>query len=256
MNFKKIKRKRIYEEVLDQLQEYLFKGAVNPGQKLPSERELAEMFHVNRVSVREALTVLEATGLVERKIGEGTFSTGGTNFATTSLVKVVARNQHLIREPMQVRRVIEPQLARLAALNISDEQLLHLKEVLRQQNDRLRNGLDIIALDSEFHFSIAKATNNSVFVGLLEALHDTLAGTSVRSNQARGGGKAGYKRHKAIYAALENHDPDKAEEAMVDHIKEVERLVLDYVAERDTGNGEEAPEEPGKAPDHRSNHPE
>ncbi len=236
MKFKEIKRKRIYEEVLDQLQEYLFKHEMSPGKKLPSERELAQMFHVNRVSVREALTVLESSGLVERKIGEGTFSTGTVDFATTSLVKVVARNQHLIKEPMQVRRVIEPQLARLAALSISDEQLLHLKEVLRQQDERLRNGLDIIALDSEFHFSIARATNNTLFVGLLEALHDSVAvaSTRVRSNQARGGGKAGYRRHQAIYAALELHDPDKAEAAMFDHIMEVDRLLLDYIAERET----------------------
>jgi GntR family transcriptional repressor for pyruvate dehydrogenase complex len=235
MKFKAInKRKRIYEEVLDQLQAYLFKSAGNPGQKLPSERELAQMFHVNRFSVREALTVLESNGLVKRKIGEGTFSTGTANFATTSLVDVVARNQHLIKEPMQVRRVIEPQLARLAAVNISDEQLAHMKDVLRQQNERLSNGLDIIDLDSEFHSCIARATKNSIFVGLLEALHDSLATTSIKSNQARGGGKAGYNRHQAIYAALEQHDPDKAEEAMFEHMVEVERLLLDYHAERET----------------------
>lgn len=236
MKLKPIKKKRVYEEVLNQLQIYLLEDAVTLGRKLPSERELAEMFHVNRFSVREALSVLESHGLVERKIGEGTFSTGTTNFMTTSLVNVVARNKHLIKEPMQVRRLIEPHLARLAALNISDEQLLHLRELLNQQKDRLSKSLDIISLDREFHLSIAKAANNSIFVGIIVALDEALASTNIRYNKSRKRGKAGYKKHKVICEALAHHDPHAAEIAMFEHMVEVECLEMDYLVEHDAGN--------------------
>jgi DNA-binding transcriptional regulator YhcF (GntR family) len=143
MKFKEIKRKRIYEEVLVQLQEFLLNGNVVPGQKLPSERELAQTFNVNRVSVREALTVLEANGLVERKVGEGTFRTGAVNFEATPLIKAITNKERQVREPIQVRRVIEPQLARLAAQNISEEQLEVLRDILRRQEERLKQGKDI-----------------------------------------------------------------------------------------------------------------
>ncbi len=234
MKFKEIKRKRIYEEVLVQLQEYLLNGDVTPGQKLPSERELALMFNVNRVSVREALSVLESNGLVERKIGEGTFSAKPANFTATSLVKVITNHSHLIKEPMQVRRVIEPQLARFAAQNITEDQLERLRDLLLRQKERLENGQDIIDLDTEFHHGIARATGNSIFVGLVEALHNSLADTRIKSNMARGGGERGYQAHQAIYTALESRDADKAEEAMLNHIMGVERMMLHYFAEQET----------------------
>jgi len=233
MKFKEIKRKRIYEEVLVQLQEYLLNGDVVPGQKLPSERELAQTFNVNRVSVREALTVLEANGLVERKVGEGTFRTGAVNFEATPLIKAITNKERQVREPIQVRRVIEPQLARLAAQNISDEQLETLRDILRRQEERLKQGKDIIDLDSEFHYAIARATNNSIFVGLLEALDNSLVSTRVTSNMAQGGGQRGYAAHKSIFEALKKRDPDKAEEAMFNHIMGVERMMLHYFAEQE-----------------------
>ncbi len=233
MKFKEIKRKRIYEEVLLQLQEYLIDGNVAPGQKLPSERELAQMFNVNRVSVREALTVLEANGLVERKVGEGTFSIDPGNFAATSLINAITNNQRRIKEPMQVRRVIEPQLARLAAQHITDEQLEGLRDILRRQEERLKNGKDIIDLDTEFHFAIAKATDNTIFVGMLEALNNTLADTRIKSNMAHGGGQRGLAAHRTIFAALESRDPDKAEEAMFNHVMGIERMMLHYFAEQE-----------------------
>lgn len=232
MKFEKIKRKRIYEEVLSQLQEYLANGDVEPGQKLPSERELAKLFNVNRFSIREALTILETNGLVKRKVGEGTFSVDPVEFTATSMLRIVAKNQNSIKEPMQARRIIEPQIARLAALAISDAQLQYLEELLQRQKERLENGIDIIDLDNEFHSSIAKATNNILLVELLNALHNSISGTRIKSNQARGGGESGYKWHRKIFAALKRRNPEESEEAMLFHLLEVERLILDYYAER------------------------
>jgi len=234
LKFTSIKRKRLYEDVLAQLQEYLIKDKIEPGHKLPSERELAQMFNVNRVSVREALAIMEANGVVERKIGGGTFSASTVNFAATSLVQVLARNQNLIREAMQVRRVIEPQLARLAALHQTEELMQCLKHNLQRQQERLSNRQDIIDLDSEFHFYIARATNNTIIIGLVEALHDSLKGTRIKSLQAREGGNKSYQGHKAIYSALEARDADKAEEVMFDHLKQVERLILSYLTEQES----------------------
>ena len=232
MKFRETKKKRLYEDVLEQLQEYLIREKIEPGQKLPPERELAKIFNVNRVSIREAMTVLEASGLVERKNRGGTFSTGVASLATTSLLQVVAKNKYLTKEPMQVRRVIEPQLARLAALNITDDLMNDLKNNLQQQEKRIIDGLDIIDLDREFHYCIAKATDNAIFIGMIEALHDSLEGTRVKSLRSKEGGYKSFRGHKEIYAALEVHDPNKAEEAMANHMKQVESLILGYLVEQ------------------------
>ncbi|MCL1926025.1 MAG: FadR family transcriptional regulator [Syntrophorhabdaceae bacterium] len=233
MKFTKVKKKRLYIDVLFQLQEYLIKEKVSPGQRLPSERELALMFGVSRISIREALAILETKGLVERKVGGGTFSTGTANFAVTSLMQEVAKKQGVTKEPMEVRRVIEPKLAGLAAKNISDKLLLKLKTNLDRQKQKLMKGQDITDLDREFHFTIAKATKNSIFTGLLEALRYALEDTRAKSLNAPEGVKVSYLGHEAIYAALESRNPDKAEKAMADHIIQVEKLILDYLAEQE-----------------------
>ena len=232
MKFRETKKKRLYEDVLEQLQEYLIREKIESGQKLPPERELAKIFNVNRVSVREAMTILEASGLVERKNRGGTFSTGAASFTTISLLQVFAKNKYLVKEPMQVRRVIEPQLARLAALNISDDLLKYLENNLQQQEKRITEGLYIIDLDREFHYCIAKATDNAIFIGMIEALHDSLEGTREKSLRFKEGGSKSFRGHKAIYAALEAHDPDKAEEAMANHMKQVEGMILGYLVEQ------------------------
>ena len=233
MEFVKVKKKRLYVDVLFQLQEYLIKKNVSPGQKLPSERELALMFDVSRISIREALAILETKGLVERKIGGGTFSTGATGFAVTSLLQEVAKKQDMIKEPMEVRRVMEPKLAGLAAANISDKLLSKLKTNLNRQKQRLDKGQDFTDLDREFHYTIVKATKNSIFLKLVEALRDAVKDTRTKSHLARGGMETSYNGHVAIYAALASRDPQEAERAMAKHMVEVEQLIWDYLAEQE-----------------------
>ena len=233
LEFTKVKKKRLYVDVLFQLQDYLTREKVSPGQRLPSERELALQFDVSRISIREALAILETRGLVERKVGGGTFSTGTANFAVTSLVQEVAKKRDMLNEPMEVRRVLEPQLARLAAENISDKLLQKLKTNLDRQKQKIAKGQDITDLDREFHFTIAKAAKNTIFFGLVEALRYALEDTRAKSLNAQGGMKMSFHGHEAIYAALESRDPDKAEKAMAAHMLQVEKLILDYLAQQE-----------------------
>lgn len=229
MAFKKIKRARIYEEVLAQLKDYLLKGNINPGSKLPSERELARMLDVNRVSVREALTILEANGMITRKVGEGTFHTGASAYTASSIINIIKKNQNLIIEPLQVRRVLEPKIARLAATHINKEQIESLNNLLKQQKELLMNKGDITDLDRKFHKELAISTGNSIFGGLVEALHNSFMESRYKSPMSPERGKSGYLSHKKIYNALKQRDPDKAEEAMLDHIIQVEQSAIKYL---------------------------
>jgi len=234
MEFKKIKRARIYEEVLAQLKNYLLKGDISPGSKLPSERELALMFDVNRVSVREALTILEANGMITRRVGEGTFHTGASAYTASSIINLVKKNKNLIIEPLQVRLALEPKIARLAAVHIKKDQLEYLNNILREQKEQLKNDGDITNLDRKFHMEIALVTGNSIFAGIVEALHNSFMESRYESPHSPERGKRGYLSHKKIYAALKDHDPDSAEEAMQDHIIQVERSAIKYLKIKNT----------------------
>jgi len=232
MGFKKVKRARIYEEVLAQLKDYLLKGDISPGSKLPSERELALMFGVNRVSVREALTILEANGMITRKVGEGTFHTGHTGasaYTASSIIDLIKKSKNIIIEPLQVRLALEPKIARLAATHINKNQLESLNNILKQQKELLAKKGDIINLDKQFHMEVALATGNSIFAGLVEALHNSFMESRRESPPSPERGKSGYMLHKKLYTALKNHDMDEAEEVMQDHIIQVEQAAIKHL---------------------------
>jgi len=232
--FKKVTRARIYEEVLAQLKDYLLKGDIIPGSKLPSERELAGMFGVNRVSVREALTVLEANGMITRRVGEGTFHTGASAYTASSVIEQIKENKNLIIEPLQVRLALEPKIARLAAAHINQNQLESLNNILKQQKELLAKKEDIITLDKQFHMEVALATGNSIFAGLVEALHNSFMESRRESPLSPERGKSGYLLHKKLYTALKNRDVDEAEKVMQDHIIQVEQAAIKHLKIKNT----------------------
>jgi len=236
MSFKKIKKHRIYEEVLVQIKDYLLKGNISLGNKLPSERELARMFDVNRVSIREALTILEANGMITRKVGEGTFHTDISAYTAYSIIDLVKKNKNLAIEPIQVRRVLEPKIARLAATTISKEQLERLNHILNQQKELLANKEDITKLDRKFHQEIAISTGNSMFERLVEVLHNSFVESRFESPMSPERGKSEYLSHRKIYNAVKYNDPDKAEEAMLDHIIQVEQSAIKYLSKKNTAS--------------------
>ena len=226
MAFKKIKRYRIYEDVLAKLKNYLLKKNIHPGKKLPSERELARMFKVNQVSMRGALSILEANGMITRTIGEETFHAGASAYTASSIINLIKKNQNLIIEPLQVRRILEPKIARLASTCISKEQLKCLDALLKQQKEILSTEGDLIDLDRKFHCSIAISTGNSIFGGIIEALHNSFMGSRYESPLSPERMRNGYLSHKKIYSALKRRDPDQAEEAMFEHLLQVEQSAI------------------------------
>jgi GntR family transcriptional repressor for pyruvate dehydrogenase complex len=133
LSFRPIKTKRIYEEIVEQLKELISKGELKHGQKLPAERELAESLGVSRASVREALTALEAIGILDIRPGEGTFireTSVSTTFAP--LTMILEMEQNSISQLMEVRRVLETEIAALAVQRATEEDLARIEENLNR----------------------------------------------------------------------------------------------------------------------------
>ena len=226
-DFDAIKRNKVYEEVAKQIERLILKK-LQPGDKLPSERELAEMLQVSRSSIRDAIRGLELIGLVEPRQGAGTIV---REVSAESLVNPFANalkhRKELVGELMDFRKMIEPPIAARAATHASSDEISEMEEILQRQETTLSHGEASSDEDAEFHYSIALASGNSVVLKVLDIVMDLLRETRERSLQVKGRPQKSLAGHRRILAAIKRHDAEGAKAAMRRHIEDVEEIVLE-----------------------------
>ncbi len=224
---KVIKKTRIYEEVVSQIHELIRAGKVKAGDQLPSERELAETFKVSRTSVREALRALETRGLIVSRTGAGNFV---AELPVESLVAPLAtlllEEKDALADIFEMRKLIEPQIASMAAERATKRDIERMKKILDKQGEEVSRGETGVEADAEFHFAIGGATQNQALEKLVSGLMDMLSHSREESLQTPGRRMASIESHRKILAAIEEHDKTKAREAMLRHIERVEDNVL------------------------------
>jgi GntR family transcriptional regulator, transcriptional repressor for pyruvate dehydrogenase complex len=225
-DFETVRRNKVYEDVARQIERLILKK-LKPGEKLPSERELAEMLSVSRSSIRDAIRSLELVGMVEPRQGAGTIVREITAGALANpLTNAIKRKEEMVTELLDFRRIIEPPLAARAATHASIEDTAEMEEILARQEQKLRRGESTIPEDSEFHYAIALASGNSVVLKVLDILMDMLRDTRERSLQIEGRPQKSLAGHRRILAAIKRHDAEGAKDAMRRHIEDVEEIVL------------------------------
>lgn len=225
-DFEAIRRNKVYEEVAKQI-ENLILHKLKPGDKLPSERELADLLHVSRSSIRDAIRGLELTGLVEPRQGYGTVVREVSPEAQVNpFAHALKRRQELVSELLDFRKMLEPPLAARAATHASPEEVVEMEEILRRQEDKQKNGEPAVAEDAEFHYSIALASDNSVVLKVIDILMDLLRDTRARSLQVGDRSRKSLDGHRRILVAIKQHDSEAAKNAMRRHIEDVEEIVL------------------------------
>ena len=221
-----IPRNRVYTRVAEQLQAHIV-NVLKPGDMLPPERELVQMFGVSRSSIRDAIRSLEAVGLLEPRQGVGTVVRDvSADTVVTPVASVLLQKRKVINELLDVRMIIEPALASRAALHASPEQIAELAEILNRQEEKVRRGELATEEDSNFHYTIALAADNSVMLKLVHVLMDSLREMRERSLQAGGRPEKSLAAHRRIFAAIKQGDAAAAEAAMRRHLSEVEKLIL------------------------------
>jgi len=244
MEVKKIRRKRVYEDVAEQLEQLLLQGDRKPGDKFYSETELTEMFEVSRATVRQALTILETKGLIQRKQGKATHLTAATNgevgplgmpgaadtdaaHTVTDLIEVMSNiPKTLLSDPMEVRMIMEPTLTSLAAKRATEEDIARLEECIREQEVQIKKKAISFEQDRAFHFAIASATKNEMMISMVTNLHDLLYASQYRSHLSEAASKGSLESHKKILKAIKSGDAQKAYDAMLKHLLRVERHIL------------------------------
>jgi len=228
-DFETVRRNKVYKGVAKQIERLILKK-LRPGDKLPSERELAELLAVSRSSIRDAIRSLELTGMVEPRQGAGTIV---REISSDSLVNPLAnarkRKEELIGELLDFRMMLEPPLAARAATRVSSDEVSEMEEILERQEKKVRGGESTIGEDSEFHYAVALASGNSVVLKVLDTLMDLLRDSRERSLQVEGRQQKSVAGHRRILDALKRHDSEAAKVAMRRHIEDVEEIVLRIV---------------------------
>ena len=224
--FEAIRKGKLYEAVARQIEAFILEK-LKPGDKLPAERELAEMFSVSRSSIRDAIRSLQSMGLVEPKQGIGTVVCEITaDSVINPLANVLKRKNQVVTELLDVRKMLEPPLAARAASHASVEEIAEMEEILRRQAEKVARGENTVEEDSEFHYAIAMASDNSVVLKVLDMLMDLLRETRERSLQVSGRSQKSLDGHRRILGAIKRHDSEGAQNAMRRHIEDVENIVL------------------------------
>lgn len=220
-----IKRRRLYEDLVEQLTGLIVSGRLPPGTHLPSERELVEQFGVGRSAVREALFALQKMGMVTLQGGERALVVAPTSNALVNELAGAARyylsQPSGVRDFQDARALLEVGLARHAAQNARSEDLAALKAAFEANERSLGDIERFIDTDVAFHYVLAEIGRNPIFTTLLTALAEWLRGQRGSSVKASGSPEAAVAAHKRIYEAIAAGDPDLAEREMRAHLQQV-----------------------------------
>ena len=227
LEFEAIQKTKIYEEVAAQIERLILDGSLKPGDRLPSERDLAERFDVSRSAIREAIRALELKGFVEPRPGEGTLIRNPSfDSLLNPLASLLGQKRELVAELLEVREMLEPPLAARAARHATPEDVAHLENILRRQTERVNRQELAIEEDTEFHYTISRAARNNVILKVLDMMMDVLRESRERSLQVDGRREKSLAGHRRIFNAIKRRDPEAAEIAMREHLKEIEAIVL------------------------------
>lgn len=209
-------------EIVNQLLE-LFAAGQAPEQQLPTEQVLCERLGVSRASLREALFALTHLGILKARGKEKYGSVVGARVQLAT--RSQSYHQELIVHPLEVRRLLEPEIAALAAERGDDEALAMVDRCLDVMKNAPRSSRSIVESDSAFHAAIARACRNPTMVHLVAALADSVAVSREVSFQPELAIRIALDGHQKILDALHARDPQRARASMREHLNDVETLV-------------------------------
>jgi GntR family transcriptional regulator, transcriptional repressor for pyruvate dehydrogenase complex len=221
--YKVVQTSRLYEQIVQQIEESVQKGTLKEGDQLPAERELAQQFGVSRTAVREAIKALHEKGLVDAFPGRGTFITSGnSNSMRQSLDRILKSGQpdgaaHLV----EIREILEPEIAAMAAVRADEQDLTTMREAVSVMDNARDDADAYIEADLDFHLSLAEAAANPFILSLIDSIVGMLREQRKRIFYVDGGPARGQFHHKRILDAVERRDPQAAREAMQAHLRQV-----------------------------------
>lgn len=220
---KRDKKLRIHETIVKQVRELIYAGHLAPGDQLLPERQLAEALGVSRTAVREALTALASMGLVEVRPGGGAFvREANLDVLIEPLAAVLARERESVKHLMEVRRILEGEVAALAAERATPQDVARIRRDARDVDKDVSSGTDASESDTSFHLGLAEATHNPLLAGVMSMLSGLLREGygPIRRHLLSGPSARRYvEQHWQICDAVSGRRSDDARRAMLSHLE-------------------------------------
>lgn len=222
----------VSQRIATQIDDILGKEELKPGDRLPTERDMAELLGASRPSVREAVRILEAQGRLIVKHGLGVFV---AESQTKQALGAALKNPEVnVNELFAMREVLEVPAARWAAERITDDQVISLKEILQELDTAFDEDSDdfqrLARLDASFHLAIAQVAGNRFLRQTTDVLNDILIEGMQTTLLMPGRRQKARKQHEAIVAALEKHDSGAAGRAAQAHVRNAHQAALERIA--------------------------
>ncbi|EWG10386.1 FadR/GntR family transcriptional regulator [Cytobacillus firmus] len=219
-------KKKTYMVLANKLIECYLRGNLKPGERLPSERELAGQFNVSRTTIREALRTLELNGLIDIRQGGGSYvKVSEVQSRKQEIITAVKAEKPLVYEMLELRRALEVESSFLAAKRATSADLEKLRIALHNMTLSKQDPKLGLKADLDFHIGIAEATHNSIFIELIHTLRGHMEDTIKATQNHRFKDPSRYEdtmeEHKEIYLAIASGDGDKAKELMECHITKI-----------------------------------
>src|SRR6266702_162301 len=216
---------KVFEQVANQIEKRILSGELRSGDRLPTERDLAEQFQASRTAVREAMKILAQKGLVDMRPGRGTIVINGAPEAMQNSIGLVMKLQ--VGEVggsdnlVEVREILETEIAALAAARATEDEIAAMREAIRVMDVSLSDADAYIAADNQFHRALAKATQNSLILILIDSIVNPLSEQRKHIFAVEGGTERGQFHHRRILESIIRRNPENARAAMHAHLQQV-----------------------------------
>ena len=209
-----MKKARVYEEVMVRLAKLIRQGRLQPGDRLPAERALADRMHVSRATLREGLRVMQLQGLIVSRRGAGNYIAGGR-----AEDLAMALHHLALQDIFELRLLVEPSIAALAAERSTPQDLSRLETILEQQEEQLQRGRKVADTDAAFHSALAESTHNRALQQIGASLMQVIAPSRNESLQTRERRRLSLFSHRRILNAIKARASGEARRAMEEHIR-------------------------------------
>jgi GntR family transcriptional repressor for pyruvate dehydrogenase complex len=222
-----VTRTTLTADIYRKLVSHIIRGVWKPGTRIPAERQLGQQLGVGRASLREALKALEIMGLIETRLGDGTYVCQRSEFLSKPLLwAITSSSETEVYELVEARKLIETELAGLAAERASADDLKEIGKHLDRMERSPQSPSELLGADIEFHLAIGEAAHNSILMNALNLIRNLLQEWIGRTLQEPGVYTRALEHHKAIFFAVAKKNVPAARAAMLAHLEEMARLYI------------------------------
>lgn len=241
MELEPLKKKKIFQEIVEIIQDSIRQGNLKPGDQLPTERDLTQKLNVSRTSVREALLTLEIMGYIEIRQSKGAFVREvKLEDIIEPIISAIYVDNQMVLNLLDVRELIETETTRQAAISASEDDVKKIEKAILEAQDDIRQGGIGLEGDDLFHTAIASSTDNQVYELIMYLIRDLLSKSREATLNIEGQPLKTVEDHKKIFLAIKERNPDKAQELMKEHLNKAKNNIIKLASQRAQNNPAES----------------